>query len=78
MIPYMKATGLKDGINFSYGGNVGNTFNSHRLVALAKTKGNEMQNKVIEEIFKCYFEKEGDITLDHVLVQCGTSAGLDS
>ena len=78
MIPFMKATGLKDGINFVTKGNTGNTFNSHRLVALAGTKGHEMQNKVIEEIFKCYFEKEGDITLDHVLIQCGTSAGLDS
>lgn len=34
MLPYMKQTGLKDGITFDYGGNVGNTFNSHRLVAL--------------------------------------------
>jgi len=39
MVPYMKDQGAKVGIKFSYGGKVGNTLDSHRLVELAKTKG---------------------------------------
>ena len=30
MLPQMKETGLLEGINFSYGGSTGNTFDYHR------------------------------------------------
>ena len=39
MIPHMVKTGQQDGIKFSYGGKVGNTMNSHRLVDWAKQFG---------------------------------------
>lgn len=39
MVPHMQATGREEGIEFSYGGKVGNTTNSHRLVYYAQRYG---------------------------------------
>ena len=36
-------------------GLTGNTFNSHRLIAHAGRQGPEVQNRVVEELFKAYF-----------------------
>lgn len=69
--------GNAEGINFKYGGNTGNTRDSHRLVQLAKTKGSQMQTRVIEELFAAYFENEKDITTQEVLTEAGVKAGLD-
>lgn len=70
------AVGKDVGINFDFGGKTGNTRDSHRLVQLGKTKGPDMQSRVIEELFKSYFEREGDITSHDVLRRAGVSAGL--
>ena len=69
--------GRAEGINFKYGGNTGNTRDSHRLVQLAKTKGSKVQTRVIEELFAAYFENEKDITRQDVLTEAGVKAGLD-
>ena len=53
----LRSVGLQDNINFTFEGKTGNTFNSHRLIAYARTFGNRMENKVVEEIFKAYFER---------------------
>lgn len=55
----MKNIGKEEGINFSYGGTVGSTIDSHRLVEWATERGK--QDEVIEELFKLYFENEGNI-----------------
>lgn len=74
----MKRTGAAHGINFSYGGLLGNTFNSHRLVELAAEKDPslKLQDKVVEALFHCYFESEGDINDPATLASIATSAGL--
>ncbi|EMD97059.1 hypothetical protein COCC4DRAFT_82043 [Bipolaris maydis ATCC 48331] len=69
--------GKAEGINFKYGGNTGNTRDSHRLVQLGKTKGPQVQTRVIEELFSAYFENEKDITTHEVLTEAGVKAGLD-
>lgn len=46
MIPHMKQVGSTIGVNFSYGGNVGNTLNSHRLVTWAQKQGADAEDKV--------------------------------
>ena len=69
--------GLENGIKFSYGGKTGNTRNSHRLIALAKSKSPFMQTRTVEELFKLYFEQEGDITSIEKLQEAGIKAGLD-
>jgi len=68
MVPYMKQTGLRDNVNFSYGGMLANTLNSHRVLEFAlKEGGTEAQNKVVEELFQNYFEQEKNIGDESVL-----------
>jgi len=73
----LSAIGKADGIDFKFGGRTGNTRDSHRLVQLGKTKGPAVQTRVVEELFKAYFEAEQDITSRDVLVAAGVRAGLD-
>lgn len=75
MIPHMKEVGRKVGINFSYGGKVGNTMNSHRLVEFAKKEGK--LDAIIEKLFAAYFEQEKDISDTDTLVKIAEEAGLD-
>ncbi|OZJ01794.1 hypothetical protein BZG36_05189 [Bifiguratus adelaidae] len=76
MFPRMEAVGKDDGINFSYGGTVSNTLDSHRLIAFAKSKGK--QDAVVEELFHNYFEQEKNIADEEVLKAAGVKAGLDA
>jgi predicted DsbA family dithiol-disulfide isomerase len=68
--------GKEDGISFKFGGKTGNTRDSHRLIQLGKSKSPEMQNKIVEALFKAYFEEEQDITSRDVLLRAGVKAGL--
>ncbi|OCK83712.1 thioredoxin-like protein [Lepidopterella palustris CBS 459.81] len=70
--------GQSDGIDFKFGGKIGNTRDSHRLIQLGKTKSPAVQTRVVEELFAAYFENEKDITSQDVLVEAGTKAGLDA
>jgi len=79
MLPQMKETGLSEGINFSYGGYTGNTFDSHRLIWKAKEDGGiELQNKVVESLFKAYFEEEQSMGERSVLIDCASRVGMDN
>ncbi|KAI1441354.1 DSBA oxidoreductase [Annulohypoxylon stygium] len=69
--------GREEGINFSFRGKVGNTRDSHRVIQLGKIKGNEVENRVVLELFKSYFEGEGDITSHDTLIDAAEKAGLD-
>jgi len=78
MIPRMIETGMKDGIKFSYGGNISNTIDSHRLATWALEKfGSEKQNELIEELFKNYFEEEKCIGDHPVLLAAANKVGLE-
>lgn len=74
MLPFMAATGKKDGINFSYGGNTGNTFDSHRLISLADRQGK--QDELMEELFRNYFEQEKCISDHKVLLAAAQKVGV--
>ncbi|KAJ3094374.1 hypothetical protein HDU97_008176 [Phlyctochytrium planicorne] len=74
MMPYMQKVGEDNGIKFSYGGLIGNTFDAHRLIAFAKTK--ERQYELVEELFSDYFEKERNIADRAVLADAAERAGI--
>ncbi|PQE33555.1 DSBA oxidoreductase protein [Rutstroemia sp. NJR-2017a WRK4] len=76
-IARLTEVGKSVGINFSYGGKIGATRDSHRIVQLGKTKSLATQNKVIDSLFKSYFEEEGDPTSHEVLRNVAVRAGLD-
>lgn len=65
------------GIDFKFGGKTGNTRDSHRLIQLGKSKSPQVQTRVVEELFRAYFEQERDITSHDVLQDAGVKAGLD-
>ncbi|EKG22410.1 hypothetical protein MPH_00144 [Macrophomina phaseolina MS6] len=69
--------GRQEGIAFKFGGKTGNTRDSHRLVALGGAKGPGMQTRVVEELFRAYFENEQDITDANVLREAAVRAGLE-
>jgi len=78
MLPHMIQTGASEGIKFSYGGSIGNTFDSHRLIWKARDEGGaELQNKVVDAVFKAYFEEEKSLGENSVLEECAKNAGMD-
>ncbi|KAI0599717.1 DSBA-like thioredoxin domain-containing protein [Biscogniauxia sp. FL1348] len=72
----LTAIGREEGIAFRFAGRIGNTRDSHRLIQLGKTKGHEVENRVVLELFQAYFEGDGDITSHDTLVAAGEKAGL--
>uniref|UniRef100_A0A7S2W0N6 DSBA-like thioredoxin domain-containing protein n=1 Tax=Eucampia antarctica TaxID=49252 RepID=A0A7S2W0N6_9STRA len=79
MIPSMEQVAKKDGINMSYAGNIGNTFDSHRLIWKAHADGgSELQDRIVEELFKAYFENEKSLGDHDVLKECAEKAGMDA
>jgi predicted DsbA family dithiol-disulfide isomerase len=79
MLKQMKQNGLPYGINFSYGGKVGNTLDSHRLIEWSKTPeqgGGKHTDALINSLFTGYFEQERDISDDDTLIELWTRAGL--
>ena len=73
----LNAAGKEVGINFKFGGKTGNTRDSHRLIQLGKTKSPQVQTRVVEALFKAYFENEQDITSHDVLREAAVKAGMD-
>jgi predicted DsbA family dithiol-disulfide isomerase len=70
------AVGDQLGINFKFGGKIGNTRDSHRLVQLAKKYGNDVELKTIDGVFAAYFENEQDITDYEILRNVAKAAGI--
>jgi len=54
---------------------VANSFNAHRLIQLAKTKG--LGNEIEEALFKAYFAEGRNIDDKEILLKTGVSIGLD-
>ncbi|TAQ86836.1 hypothetical protein B7494_g4806 [Chlorociboria aeruginascens] len=69
--------GTSVGIDFKFGGKSGNTRDSHRLVQLGRTRSAAVQTRVVEELFRSYFENEGDITSHENLAAAAVRAGLE-
>lgn len=77
MIPRMKAVAREHGIEMEYGGHVGNTLDSHRLIWKAReVGGSELQNKVVDSLFRAYFEESKSLGELPVLEECASNAGL--
>lgn len=78
MVPRMRAVAREHGIEMEYGGHVGNTFDSHRLIWAAREEGgSDLQDKVVEELFKAYFERNESLGERDVLKRCAAAAGME-
>jgi predicted DsbA family dithiol-disulfide isomerase len=55
-----------------------NTMNAHRLIRWAAQAGPGMQNKVVDLLFKSFFEEGRDIGSAPVLIEIAKEAGMDA
>lgn len=80
MLPAMIETGRKEGIEFSYGGPIGSTFDSHRLLyyVAQQSNGIEKQNQLIDLLFEASFEKEKDLSNHTLLANLAEKLGYSS
>jgi predicted DsbA family dithiol-disulfide isomerase len=76
MIPYMHSVGEGVGIDFKYGGKIGNTRDSHRIIAEAGARGGDLQDRLVNALFHSYFEVNEDISSKEVLARIATEVGL--
>ncbi|BFZ61117.1 hypothetical protein YB2330_002175 [Saitoella coloradoensis] len=74
MIPYMIDVAKKEGIEMKYGGLVGPTQASHRLIKVAEGEGN--QDAVVNAFFDEYFTQNSNISDPNVLAGAAAKAGL--
>ena len=53
---YPKQEAFKsEGLDYTMDGLTGNSLNSHRLIAYAGQQGEDVQDRVVEQLFKAYF-----------------------
>lgn len=73
----MKERGKAEGIDFSYDGVVSQTTDSHRLIGKARLlKGEDGQLRLVERLFKTYFEESGDPGSFELLSRDAETAGV--
>ena len=81
MLPAMIRTGEEEGIRFSYGGYIGSTFDSHRLLFYVREhdndNGEKKQNQLIDLLFRASFEQEEDLSDHRVLVRMAGQLAFD-
>lgn len=73
----LRMMGQSEGVCFSFQGKIGNTRDAHRLSQLAKTKGADVQSKLMAALMHSYFEGSGDVTSPDTLLDAAQKAGLD-
>lgn len=68
--------GADEGLTLDFENSVlANSFNAHRLIQMAKTKG--LDNEIEEALFKAHFEEAKNIDDKSALITTGTSIGLE-
>ena len=79
MLPAMIETGRKEGIEFSYEGPIGSTFDSHRLLFYVEKQpnGTTKQNQLTDLLFAASFEKEKDLSNQQLLTDLAEQIGFD-
>ncbi|MEP1930355.1 MAG: DsbA family oxidoreductase [Roseibium sp.] len=74
----IKAAGLEEGINFAFDDIKlsPNTLDCHRLILWSRA--DELQDEVVERLFKAYFLDGEDLTKSDILVRISEEAGMQS
>ncbi|PWY81891.1 thioredoxin-like protein [Aspergillus heteromorphus CBS 117.55] len=83
---HLRRLGLQDGIQFRFGGRIGNTLRAHQLILWSELQDSanerqtsEITNAVVQALFQAHFEEERDICDVETLVRIAAQAcpGLD-
>ena len=73
----MSAYGTSAGISYKFGGTVANTLQAHRLIQhYQSTLGPETANKVVNSLYRQYFEEEKHPSTDATLLEACKEAGI--
>ena len=73
----MTAYGVSAGINYKFGGTVANTLNAHRVIQhFQEEKGAETVNKIVDSLYRQYFEEERHPSSEETLMRACVEAGV--
>lgn len=74
----MAAHGAQAGINFSFRGRMGNTLEAHRVVQqVQEGKGPEVAGRVVDALYRAYFEEEKEPASVETLMAACEEAGIE-
>lgn len=74
----MSAYGVSAGINYKFGGTVANTLQAHRVIQhFQETKGPETADKIVNSLYRQYFEEEQHPSSQSTLLKACKEAGID-
>jgi len=77
-ITLMSAYGASAGIDFKFRGTVANTLNAHRVIQhFQATKGAEVADKLVNSLYRQYFEEEQHPSAPETLLAACKEAGID-
>lgn len=77
-ITLMSAYGASAGIDFKFRGTVGNTLNAHRVIQhFQETKGAHVADKLVNSLYRLYFEEEQHPSTPETLLTACKEAGIE-
>jgi len=73
----MSAYGQAEGINYKFGGTVANTLQAHRMIQhYQETEGSETADKIVNSLYREYFEEERHPSSQETLMRAAAEAGI--
>lgn len=74
----MSSYGAGEGIHYKFGGTVANTMHAHRLIQhFQEEKGTDVADKIVNSLYRQYFEEEQHPSADATLLRAAIDAGID-
>ena len=75
----MSAYGVAEGIEYKFGGTVANTLQAHRVIHhYQETKGPETADRMVDSLYRQYFEEEKHPSSRETLMRAASEAGVDA
>ena len=76
MVERMAALGEEEGIHFAFGGRIGSTLLSHRLLRRVSTTQPQLVSPLVDRLFTLYFELQEDVSDAATLARAAVSVGV--
>lgn len=74
----MQAYGVAEGIDYKFSGTVANTVHAHRLIQYyQEKKGEETADRIVNSLYRQYFEEERHPSSHETLLKAATEAGIE-
>lgn len=77
-VEYMSTLGEASGIKFSFGGDIADTLQAHRVIQyFQEDAGAETANRLVDALYRMYFEEDKSPSSGETLVAACVEAGID-